>query len=107
MKFGIFYEHQLPKPWSEDDEFCLLRDALDQVVADDAVEHLEQLAARLQADMLAAQRIHFRIQRRSPCSARARHTAPAAAAAEDADCQSHHGPPRGEHPLLHAHQPCS
>ena len=31
MQFGIFYEHQLPKPWSEDDEFCLLRDALDQV----------------------------------------------------------------------------
>ena len=31
MQFGIFYEHQLPKPWSEDDEFRLLRDALDQV----------------------------------------------------------------------------
>ncbi|HUS42225.1 MAG TPA: LLM class flavin-dependent oxidoreductase [Ilumatobacteraceae bacterium] len=31
MQFGIFYEHQLPKPWSDDDEFCLLRDALDQV----------------------------------------------------------------------------
>ena len=25
MQFGIFYEHQLPKPWTEDDEFCLLR----------------------------------------------------------------------------------
>ncbi len=31
MQFGIFYEHQLPKPWTEDDEFCLLRDALAQV----------------------------------------------------------------------------
>ncbi len=31
MQFGIFYEHQLPKPWSDDDEFRLLRDALDQV----------------------------------------------------------------------------
>ena len=31
IKFGIFYEHQLPKPWSEDDEFELLRDALAQV----------------------------------------------------------------------------
>ena len=31
MKFGIFYEHQLPKPWSKDDEFELLRDALEQV----------------------------------------------------------------------------
>lgn len=32
MQFGIFYEHQLPKPWSEDDEFRLLGEALDQVV---------------------------------------------------------------------------
>ena len=31
MQFGIFYEHQLPKPWSDGDEFRLLRDALDQV----------------------------------------------------------------------------
>jgi alkanesulfonate monooxygenase SsuD/methylene tetrahydromethanopterin reductase-like flavin-dependent oxidoreductase (luciferase family) len=31
MQFGIFYEHQLPKPWAPDDEFQLLRDALDQV----------------------------------------------------------------------------
>ena len=31
MRFGIFYEHQLPKPWSVDDEYELLRDALDQV----------------------------------------------------------------------------
>ncbi|MBW2240712.1 MAG: LLM class flavin-dependent oxidoreductase [Deltaproteobacteria bacterium] len=35
MKFGIFYEHQLPKPWSEDDEFNLLQEALDQVVLAD------------------------------------------------------------------------
>ena len=31
MQFGVFYEHQLPKPWTDDDEFQLLRDALDQV----------------------------------------------------------------------------
>jgi len=31
MQFGVFYEHQLPKPWSDDDEFRLLRDALAQV----------------------------------------------------------------------------
>jgi alkanesulfonate monooxygenase SsuD/methylene tetrahydromethanopterin reductase-like flavin-dependent oxidoreductase (luciferase family) len=31
MQFGVFYEHQLPKPWTEDDEFRLLRDALAQV----------------------------------------------------------------------------
>ncbi|MEY2476088.1 MAG: hypothetical protein QOG87_1403, partial [Actinomycetota bacterium] len=31
MKFGIFYEHQLPRPWEEDDERQLIQDALDQV----------------------------------------------------------------------------
>jgi luciferase family oxidoreductase group 1 len=31
MKFGIFYEHQLPRPWSEDSEYRLLQDSLDQI----------------------------------------------------------------------------
>lgn len=31
MKFGIFYEHQLPRPWGEDDEHRLLKDALEQI----------------------------------------------------------------------------
>ena len=31
MKFGIFYEHQLPRPWTEEGEYNLLTDALDQV----------------------------------------------------------------------------
>jgi alkanesulfonate monooxygenase SsuD/methylene tetrahydromethanopterin reductase-like flavin-dependent oxidoreductase (luciferase family) len=31
VKFGIFYEHQLPRPWGKDDEHKLLTDALDQV----------------------------------------------------------------------------
>ena len=31
MKFGIFYEHQLPRPWNEGDEHKLYQDALDQV----------------------------------------------------------------------------
>ena len=30
MKFGLFYEHQLPRPWSEDSEFVLLQQALEQ-----------------------------------------------------------------------------
>lgn len=30
MKFGLFYEHQLPRPWSEDSEYRLLQDALEQ-----------------------------------------------------------------------------
>lgn len=31
MKFGIFYEHQLPRPWSEGRELKLFQDALSQV----------------------------------------------------------------------------
>ncbi|MCZ6715194.1 MAG: LLM class flavin-dependent oxidoreductase [Deltaproteobacteria bacterium] len=31
MKFGIFYEHQLPRPWKDGDEQRLFQEALDQV----------------------------------------------------------------------------
>jgi alkanesulfonate monooxygenase SsuD/methylene tetrahydromethanopterin reductase-like flavin-dependent oxidoreductase (luciferase family) len=31
VKFGIFYEHQLPRPWNEGDEQRLITEALDQV----------------------------------------------------------------------------
>lgn len=31
MKFGIFYELQLPRPWKEDDEHRLYQNALDQI----------------------------------------------------------------------------
>ncbi len=31
MKFGIFYEHQLPRPWSDGSEQKLFQEALDQV----------------------------------------------------------------------------
>jgi alkanesulfonate monooxygenase SsuD/methylene tetrahydromethanopterin reductase-like flavin-dependent oxidoreductase (luciferase family) len=31
MKFGIFYEHQLPRPWEDGDEQRLYEEALDQV----------------------------------------------------------------------------
>ena len=31
MKFGIFYEHQLPRPWENFDEHKLLSDALEQI----------------------------------------------------------------------------
>ena len=30
MRFGIFYEHQLPRPWSDGDELTLFQNALDQ-----------------------------------------------------------------------------
>src|ERR671937_3139716 len=31
MQFGIFYEHQLPRPWTDGAELKLFQDALDQV----------------------------------------------------------------------------
>lgn len=31
MKFGIFYEHQLPRPWDDGAELRLFQEALDQV----------------------------------------------------------------------------
>ena len=35
MKFGVFYELQLPKPWNEGDEHRLFHEALDQIVLAD------------------------------------------------------------------------
>lgn len=37
MKFGIFYEHQLPKPWTEGAELKLFQDALEQVELADRI----------------------------------------------------------------------
>jgi len=31
MKFGIFYEHQIPRPWTEESEYALLHESLDQI----------------------------------------------------------------------------
>jgi alkanesulfonate monooxygenase SsuD/methylene tetrahydromethanopterin reductase-like flavin-dependent oxidoreductase (luciferase family) len=37
MKFGIFYEHQLPRPWEERSELKIIQDALDQVELADSL----------------------------------------------------------------------
>src|SRR3954454_15753106 len=37
MRFGIFYEQQLPRPWEDDDEHKLLKDALEQVEIADKI----------------------------------------------------------------------
>src|SRR6188474_425439 len=31
MRFGIFYEHQLPRPWGRESEYRLLQDSLTQI----------------------------------------------------------------------------
>jgi alkanesulfonate monooxygenase SsuD/methylene tetrahydromethanopterin reductase-like flavin-dependent oxidoreductase (luciferase family) len=49
MRFGIFYEHQLPRPWAEGDEHRLLKDALEQV----------ELADRLGIDYVWEVEHHF------------------------------------------------
>ena len=37
MKFGIFYEHQIPRPWHADSEHRIYREALEQVELADRV----------------------------------------------------------------------
>jgi alkanesulfonate monooxygenase SsuD/methylene tetrahydromethanopterin reductase-like flavin-dependent oxidoreductase (luciferase family) len=37
MKFGLFYEHQLPRPWSDDSEYTLLQQALEQCAFADSL----------------------------------------------------------------------
>src|ERR671922_632327 len=37
MRFGLFYEHQLPRPWAPGDEHQLLTDALDQIELADRI----------------------------------------------------------------------
>jgi alkanesulfonate monooxygenase SsuD/methylene tetrahydromethanopterin reductase-like flavin-dependent oxidoreductase (luciferase family) len=37
MRFGIFYEHQIPRPWGPDGEHRLLQDALEQIEIADHV----------------------------------------------------------------------
>ncbi|HEX6236513.1 MAG TPA: LLM class flavin-dependent oxidoreductase [Acidimicrobiales bacterium] len=49
MKFGLFYEHQLPRPWDDDSEHRLLTDALEQI----------ELADRLGIDYVWEVEHHF------------------------------------------------
>jgi alkanesulfonate monooxygenase SsuD/methylene tetrahydromethanopterin reductase-like flavin-dependent oxidoreductase (luciferase family) len=41
VKFGVFYEHQLPRPWNEDSEYELIQNALEQIEYADqiGIEH--------------------------------------------------------------------
>src|SRR5881296_2691116 len=49
MQIGIFYEHQIPRPWRDGDEHRLFKDALDQV----------ELADRLGIDVAWEVEHHF------------------------------------------------
>src|SRR5512145_2372455 len=49
MRFGIFYEHQLPRPWAAGDEHRMLKQALEQV----------ELADRLGIDYVWEVEHHF------------------------------------------------
>src|SRR5258706_15414079 len=37
MKFGVFYEHQLPRPWDPDAEYRMLQEALEQCALADRI----------------------------------------------------------------------
>jgi alkanesulfonate monooxygenase SsuD/methylene tetrahydromethanopterin reductase-like flavin-dependent oxidoreductase (luciferase family) len=37
VKFGVFYEHQLPRPWAEESEYRLIQDALEQITYADSI----------------------------------------------------------------------
>ena len=37
MKFGLFYEHQLPRPWTDDSEYDLLQHAIAQCELADSI----------------------------------------------------------------------
>ena len=43
MKFGIFYEHQLPRPWTIDSEFNLLQNSLVQLELADGLATVKPL----------------------------------------------------------------
>lgn len=58
MRFGVFYELQLPKPWAADAEHMLVKEAIEQV----------QLADRLGIDHAWAVEHHF-LEEYSHCSA--------------------------------------
>ncbi len=58
MKFGIFYEHQLPRPWAADSEHNLLHDTLAQI----------ELADRIGYDYAWCVEHHF-LEEYSHCSA--------------------------------------
>ena len=58
MRFGVFYELQLPRPWSETDEHALFTDALEQI----------EVADRLGIDYAWAVEHHF-LEEYSHCAA--------------------------------------
>jgi alkanesulfonate monooxygenase SsuD/methylene tetrahydromethanopterin reductase-like flavin-dependent oxidoreductase (luciferase family) len=58
MKFGLFYELQLPRPWRPDDEYKLYKNTLDEI----------ELADRLGFDCIWTVEHHF-LEEYSHCSA--------------------------------------
>lgn len=72
MQFGVFYEHQLPRPWDESDELRIIHEALEQV----------ELADELGIDYAWEVEHHF-LEEYSHSSAPGEFLAAAAARTED------------------------
>ena len=48
MKFGVFYEHQLPRPWAEDSEYRLIQDALELSLGPNRENFVKQATAEIE-----------------------------------------------------------
>ena len=85
VKFGIFYEHQLPRPWTDDSEYQLLQDALEQIEFADKLGLPARVGGRapLPRGVLALERARGvprgRVAAHEEHPARSRHRAVAAA----------------------------
>jgi alkanesulfonate monooxygenase SsuD/methylene tetrahydromethanopterin reductase-like flavin-dependent oxidoreductase (luciferase family) len=69
MKFGVFYEHQLPRPWTAASEYELLQNSLAQV----------ELADRLGYDYMWEVEHHFLEEYSIPARRRSSSPPPASA----------------------------
>jgi hypothetical protein len=67
MKFGIFYEHQLPRPWERESEYRLLQDSLAQIELEDRLgfEYAWEVGHHVLEDTVYAHR-HEDIVRLTP-----------------------------------------
>ena len=65
MRFGIFYEHQIPRPWSERSEYEVFQDSLAQIELAD----IQHMRSRREIELKncglvvgAGNKSHFRVE---------------------------------------------
>jgi hypothetical protein len=70
MKFGLFYEIQVPRPWTDRSDY----DAYQQVLAQ--VEYAEQMGSKPSSPLSTTSLTSIHIARRPRCSMAQSHSAP-------------------------------